>query len=162
MKINGRLFSVITILSILLTSCGSSKDGGKMMVATLQLKEPVEGICNQEKVYVLLPFMEKTQQEATCQLTDEELSKKLQEEVVYLSDHPDLNAEGTIGVMINCKGRNVKTDVSTASEYPELDEQVMAVFASLTKWTPGGINGVPVDSQRLIGFTVKDGIITVD
>ncbi|MBL7733602.1 MAG: hypothetical protein JNM88_20700, partial [Chitinophagaceae bacterium] len=53
-----------------------------------------------------------------------------------------------------------ETDNKTKS--PELDKQVLAVFASLKTWKPGKLNGKDVDSVVLTSYDIKKGKLTIN
>ena len=126
-------------------------------VARMEVKEPIEGICNQNEVYALLPM--KGQVEAVCPLSKEEVRNRLNEEVVFLKENPGYSDKGMVNLIINCKGEVVKVEMDNKTKNSELDEQIVAVFKSLGTWKPGKLNGKKVDSSILWSFHVKEGQI---
>ena len=131
------------------------------MVAKVEIKEKIEGMCNIKNVYTLLPMFG-DQVEAVCSIADSAIEGKLNREVAFLKDNPGYNDKEMVSILINCKGEAVQctTDNKTAS--PVLDEQIVNVFKTLTSWKAGKLNGKKVDSMRLWSFEIKDGKIVLN
>lgn len=131
-------------------------------VARMQPKDTdtLTGVCDRNNIYTLLSLF-KDQQEAVCTVSDKNIEKRLNDEVAYLKEHPEVDDKGIVNIVINCKGEVIqcKTDNKTKSE--ELDKQILAVFTSLTDWKPAKLNGKKVDSLRLFGFDIEKGKITI-
>ncbi|GAB5558136.1 MAG: hypothetical protein SchgKO_23490 [Schleiferiaceae bacterium] len=152
------------VLTATLWSCSSSKPSvpkTSSMVATTQLKEPVEGVCDMEHVYHLMPFFGEDQVEAVPNLTEEQLQEKLNAEVSFLKDHPGHEDKGMIFILVNCKGEMVQVKMDNETQSPELDAQIVAVFEQLTDWKAGTLGGKSVDTSLLFSFTIEDGKITL-
>lgn len=130
-------------------------------VATMEVKEHIEGVCNEKQVYALLPML-KGQEEAPCPLTNAQIEQRLNQEVTFLKEHPKYKDKGMVNIIINCKGEVVKCEMDNKTKSEELDKQIVAVFNSLGQWKPGKLNGNEVDSSRLWSFEVKKGKITLD
>ena len=126
----------------------------------MDLKEPIEGLCNQKEVYALLPM--KGQQKAECPLSKEEVRRKLQQEVAFLKEQPQHNDKGMVNLIINCRGEVVQCMIDIKTKSSELDAQIVSVFKSLGDWKPGKLNGKKVDSSYLWSFTIVDGQIRFD
>ena len=128
------------------------------IVARMEVKEPIPGLCDPNEVYALLPL--KGQVEAVSPVTKDEILAKLNTEIQFLKDNPNFEDKGMLGLVINCKGKVVrcKMDIKTKSE--ELDRQVEEVFNSLGTWKAGSLNKREVDSSRLFSFVVKNGQIS--
>lgn len=129
-------------------------------VAKMEVKEPIEGICNEKEVYALLPF--DGQEKAISPIAASDIQKRLNSEVQFLKENPKYKGKGMIGLIINCNGEVVqcKMDIKTKSE--ELDTQIEAVFDSLGEWKAGKLNGQKVDSSVLYSFKIKKGKIVFD
>lgn len=125
-------------------------------VARMEVKEPIEGICDANKVYALFPSLS-GQEEAVCPLTKDEILKRLNSEVQFLKDNPKYKDKGMIGLVINCKGELVKCKMDNKTKSKELDKQIEAVFNSLGDWKPGKLDRKKVDSSQLFSFKIKKG-----
>jgi len=130
-------------------------------VATMEVKEPIEGICNEKEVYALFPMLD-GQEEAICPVSKEEILKRLNSEIQFLKDNPKFKGKGMIGLVINCKGEIVQCEMDNKTKSAELDKQIEAVFNSLGDWKTGQLNGKNVDSSKLYSFKIKKGKITFD
>ena len=149
--------SMLAVICSILVSCGTSNSSFNNMVATVQVKEPMEGICDNSKVYAILPFDGNGQEEAEHAMSNEQLIKRLNEEVQFLSENSSFNSEGMINVWINCKGQLVKVETDKETGTPELDKQILSIFRTLEKWSPATMHGTPVDSMLIYSFEIKDG-----
>jgi hypothetical protein len=128
-------------------------------VATMEVKEPIQGVCNAKGVYVLFPGF-KGQEEAVCPLSKEDILKKLDAEVNYLQDKPDYNDKGMIGLIINCKGELVQCKMDNKTKDPVLDAQIETVFKSLGEWKAGKLKRRAVDTSKLFSFKIVNGKFT--
>ena len=131
------------------------------LVAKMQIKEDIPGLCNKNEVYALFPSF-KGQEEAVCPVTKEEILKRLNAEVAFLKTNPKYKDKGMMGLIINCKGEVVKCKMDNKTKSPELDQQIEAVFNSLGQWKAGKLNGQEIDSSRLFSFKIKNGEFTFD
>ena len=129
-------------------------------VAKMEVKEPIEGICDEKEVYALLPF--DGQEKAICPVQENDIVKRLNSEVPFLKDNPKFKGKGMIGLIINCKGEVVQCKMDIKTKSPELDKQIEMVFNSLGEWKAGKLNGQKVDSSVLYSFKIKKGKITID
>lgn len=128
-------------------------------VAKMELKEPVKGLCSNE-VYALLPL--DGQKAPVCLTSRDELLKKLNNEVIYFKDSANYEDKGMVSIIINCKGEAVKCEMDNKTRHKELDDQIIAVFSTLTKWAPGKIKKKDVDCVNLWSFQIKNGQISID
>lgn len=126
------------------------------MIAKVEIKEPIPGLCNYKEVYSLFPMFG-DQKEAVCPVTDEEIQRRLDSAVVFLKDHPKFKDNGIVSILINCKGELIKCEMDNKTKDTTLDEQIVAVFKVLGQWKAGLLNGKPVDSMRLFSFDIKNG-----
>jgi hypothetical protein len=147
------------ILTVLIGLIGLTVSA--QFVAIMEVEEDIPGICDINKVYALFPSL-KGQEEATCPLSDEEILKRLNEEVQFLKDNPKHKDKGMIGLIINCKGELLVSKMDNKTKNEELDRQIEAVFNSLGEWKPGKLDGQNVDSSLLFSFKIKKGVITFD
>lgn len=128
------------------------------LIATVEVTEPVPGICDNKHVYALLPYFT-GQHEAKWEATKEQVQERLNAEVTWLKENPKfkLKKHESVSVWVNCKGVVVKVELDSKSE--PFNEQVEAVFNSLGKCQPGTLDGIAVDSAVLWGIEVKKGKI---
>lgn len=131
------------------------------MVATMQVDEPIPGVCDNSRVFAILPIKGNGQVEAQAPLTEPEIEAKLNEEVAFLKENPDYNDKGMVGLIVNCKGNMVRCEIDNKTKSPELDDQIVAVFATMKNWKAGTMNGQAVDTSVLYSFQIKDGKITL-
>lgn len=130
-------------------------------VAKMEVKEPIEGICNEKEVYVLFPMFE-GQVEAICPVSNDEILKRLNSEVQFLVDNSKFKGKGMIGLVINCTGEVVQCKMDNKTKSAELDKQIETVFNSLGDWKAGKLNGKEVDSSKLYNFKIKKGKISFE
>lgn len=127
----------------------------------MQVDEPIPGVCDNSRVYAILPIKGNGQVDAKPQLTEPEIEAKLNEEVAFLKQNTGYKDKGMVGLIINCKGEMVRCQIDNKTKSPELDDQIVAVFATLQNWKAGSINGQAVDTSVLYSFEIKDGKITL-
>lgn len=135
--------------------------GSAQLLATVEMKENVEGICDHKKVYGLFGGF-KGQVEPKCSLTKEEIQSLLNEKVVFLKTNPKFKGKGIVGVYINCKGEPLNWEISVKTNNDELDQQLLDIFKTLQNWTPGKLNDNNVDSRELISYKIKKGLIFLE
>jgi len=143
-------------LCLLLTTLSLSAQ----FVAKMEIKEPIKGLCSEKDVYALFPMGD--QKEAVCPVTEAEISRRLDSAVVFLKENPDFKDKGMVSVIINCKGEVVKCEMDNKTKDPELDKQIVAVFAVLGQWKAGKIGKKEVDSVKLFSFEIKKGKIRLN
>jgi hypothetical protein len=148
-----KILALITLIQLTLLSHAQ-------MVAKVEIKEKIEGICDVKNVYSLFPMFG-DQKEAICSVADSTIEERLNREVDFLKDKPKYNDKGMVSIIINCKGEVVQCKIDNESKSPMLDEQVVNVFKTLTSWKPGKLNDKEVDSMRLWSFEVRKGKITL-
>lgn len=158
--------SLITFLAFglmaVLAGCGSSKSSSMNdFVARMEVKSPIEGVCDNANVIAVLPFPGNGQVEAKPAKSEAEIAKELNEKVIFLKDKPGYEDKGMVRVIVNCKGEMVQCVIDNKTQSPDLDAQIVAVFASLTGWKAGTVRGKPVDTVVLYSFTIKDGKISL-
>lgn len=147
------------ILALLILQISTSSYS--QMVAKVQMKENIEGICDNKNVYTLFPMFG-DQVEAVCLVPDSTIQERLNSEIQFLKDKPKYKDKGMVSIFINCKGQAVQCKIDNKSKSPELDDQVVAVFKTLTTWKAGKLNGKEVDSLRLWSFEIKNGRLTLN
>lgn len=130
------------------------------LVARAEIKEKIDGICDIKNVYTLFPMFG-DQVEAVCSVADSTVERRLNEEVAFLKDKPKYSDKGMVSIIINCKGEVVQCKIDNETKSPELDQQVVDIFKTLTSWKAGKLNGKEVDSLRLWSFEVKKGKISL-
>ena len=79
------------------------------LVAKVEIKEHITGICNEKEVYALFPMFG-DQKEAVCPVSNEEILRRLDSAVIFLKDNPKFSDKGIVNIMINCKGEVIKCD----------------------------------------------------
>jgi len=161
MKNNKIAAICIGLLAVgIITSCATSKNSSmNNMVARMEVKEPIKGVCDNANVIAVLPFPGNGQVKAQAPKTNEEITEELNSKVSFLKDKPDYEDKGMVNLIINCKGELVRCQIDNKTKNPELDSQIVAVFAELKKWTAGKINNTSFDTVVLYSFTIKDGKI---
>ena len=147
------------ILCILFVTSCSTVVG--QFVAKMEVKEPIEGICNDKEVYALFPSF-KGQTEAECPATKQQILERLNTEVKFIKENPNYDGKGMIGIIINCKGEVVQCKMDNKTKDPELDKQIEEVFNSLGAWKAGKLGKKQVDSSRLFSFKIKKGEFTFE
>ncbi|HRG10698.1 MAG TPA: hypothetical protein PLJ08_19135 [Cyclobacteriaceae bacterium] len=125
-------------------------------VAKMEVKEPIDGLCNDKEVYALLPML-KGQEEAVCPVTKEQILERLNNEVQFIKDNPKYSDKGMIGIIINCKGQVVQCKMDNKTKSADLDKQIELVFNSLGQWTAGKLDSKEVDTSKLFSFKIKKG-----
>ena len=131
------------------------------LIATVQMKNKVEGICNHSAVYALFDGFE-GQREPTCSMSEEQMQRVLNEKLQFLKDHPKFKSKGMISVYINCKGEPLEWRISVETKSNELDGQILEVFKSFNEWEAGTLDGKKVDSAELISYKIKKGVLTIE
>jgi len=143
-------------------SCSTTKKSTiNNMVATMQVDEPISGVCNNSNVIAILPIPGNGQIKAKAPLTNEEVTKRLNAEVDFLNDKSDYNDEGMVNLIINCEGKMVRCQIDNKTQNPELDQQIVEVFSKMVDWKAGTVNGKRVDTSVLYRFEIKNGIISL-
>lgn len=132
------------------------------MLARMEVKEPIEGVCDNANVIAILSFPGNGQVKAQAPKTEEEITQELNSKVSFLKDKPDYEDKGMVNLIINCKGELVRCEIDNKTKSPELDSQIVAVFAELKTWTAGKINDTSVDTSVLYSFTIKNGEIILN
>jgi hypothetical protein len=154
---------------ILMTSCASNSSSNKSsnsfmnnMVAKMQVKDPIDGVCDQENVIAILSFEGNGQVKAVAPKSKSEISQELNTKVSFLQDKPNYDDKGMVGLIVNCKGEMVRCQIDNKTQNPELDAQIVAVFAELKNWKAGTWNKQPVDTSVLYSFEIKKGKIILN
>jgi hypothetical protein len=150
-----RLIAFLAVAILISTSIQAQ------FVAKVQIKEHIDGLCNEKEVYSLFPGFDTSQVEAKCPVTDEEILRRLDSAVTFLKEKPHHKDKGMVSIMINCKGDVVKCEMDNKTKSATMDSQIVAVFSSLGSWKAGLLAGKPVDSMRLFSFEIKDGKISM-
>lgn len=131
------------------------------LVARMEVKEDIPGICNKNEVYAIIPSF-KGQEEAVCPVSKEVILQRLNAEVTFLKDKPKYKDKGMVNLIINCKGVLIKCAIDNKTQSPELDAQIVAVFNSLGEWKAGKLYGKEMDTTILYSIKIKKGIVTFD
>ena len=159
---NKKRTAVATVLIVfgIISSCATSKNSSmNNMVARMEVKEPIKGVCDNANVFAILPLPGNGQVKAQAPKTKEEMIEALNSKVSFLKDKPDFEDKGMVNLIINCKGELVKCEIDNKTKSPELDSQIVAVFSEMKKWTAGRISNQSVDTVVLYSFTIKSGKI---
>jgi DNA-binding protein YbaB len=146
---------------IYLFFCLTSYSVSEAQFARMEVKKPIEGVCDQKNVYAVLPMF-KNQEEAKCPVSKQEIEKRLNSEVQLLKDSSGYSDKGMVSIIINCKGEVVQCEIDNKTRSAELDKQIVAVFNSLGKWKAGKVSGEKVDTVKLFSFEITDSKITVN
>lgn len=146
----------------LLVSCSSTQNSGMgNMIAVLQIDKPIPGVCDNSKVISVLPFPGNGQVEAKAPLSDEQLTERLNKEVSFLEGKTNYEDKGMVNLIISCEGKMVRCEIDNKTQSPELDQQIVAVFAQMLEWEAGSLNGKAVDTSVLYSFTISNGVISL-
>ena len=132
-------------------------------IATMEVKEPIEGVCNQNGVYVILPFGNKKQTKAKSLLSDEEMEKRFNT-IEYWKSHPEFEKEITFNLVINCKGELVRQSFNNNENKTKdeaLNEKLLEIVASFKEWKPATIKKKKVDSSLFLTIKIKNGKVTL-
>lgn len=153
--------TIVLLFILSIASCQTRKPSPTQFIATMEVKEPIEGVCDNAKIVALIPSLSSNQKEAIHDKSTEEIVADLNREVTFLKDKPDYNDKGMVNLVINCKGELVRCQIDNKTQSPELDQQIVMVFAALKKWTPGKLNNKPVDSVILYSISITNGKISI-
>lgn len=134
----------------------SSLPSFSQFVARMEIKEPIEGICDDKNVYALFPTL-KGQEQASCGLTDQEMIDQLNEKISFLKSNPKYKDKGMVSFLINCEGKVVQCEMDNSTKSEILDQELEDFFKTLTDWKVGKLDGNPVDSVVLFSFEIKRG-----
>lgn len=150
------LIGLITVS--LISSCTTSKNSSmNSMVARMEVKEPIKGVCDNANIIAILPFPNNGQIKAQAPKTKEEIMQELNSKVSFLKDKPNYEDKGMVNLIINCKGDLVKCNIDNKTKSSELDNQIVLVFTELKTWIPGKIHNNSVDTSVLYSFIIKNG-----
>lgn len=161
---NNKLSLIIIglIVMVFTSSCATNKKNSTSnLIGRMQVDEPIEGVCDNANVIMIMSFLNKAQVKAKAPKTDAELVLQLNSQVTFLKDKPDYEDKGIINLIVNCKGELVRCQIDNKTKSQELDSQIVAVFAEMKKWTAGKVNNVSVDTVVLVSFSIKNGKITI-
>ncbi|RYG02367.1 MAG: hypothetical protein EOO02_10715 [Chitinophagaceae bacterium] len=150
--------SLMIKTTILLAHLLTSLSSYSQFVARVDIKEKIEGICDANNVIVVIP-MYKGQTKAVCAVADSTIVRRLNTEVEYLKDKKDDNDQGIVRILINCKGQVVKCDTDKKTKDPILDEQILAVFKTVTFTKPAKLKKANIDSLVFWSFEIANGVI---
>src|SRR6187551_3002455 len=119
-SLNVLIAGILFIISF--SSCsGSKKSSASTMVARMEVKEPIAGVCDNSNVIAILPFPGNGQVQAKCQKSNEQIALELNSRVVFLKDKPEYEDKGMVNMIVNCKGEMVRCHIDNETKSPELD-----------------------------------------
>lgn len=147
--------SIIAFVLILLSTTSIQAQ----LIAKVQLKEKVVGICDHDNIYSLFNHWD-GQVEPKCSISKEEMQEELNK-IQYLKDHPKFKGKGMIGMYVNCKGEVVGWRISIKLN-EDIDAELLKVFKTFNEWTAGTLNGKSVDSDELFSYKIKKGVLTLN
>ncbi len=133
------------------------------MVAIMEVKEPIEGVCNQKGVYVILPIGSKKQVKAKSKLSEQEMEARFNA-LPYWKEHPEFEKKITFNLVINCKGQQVRQSFNNDENKTEdeaLNQQLLEIVAGFKEWEPARIKKKKVDSSLFISIEVKNGKVKI-
>ncbi len=131
------------------------------MIAKVEMKQPVEGICDQNNVYGLFNGF-KGQIEPTCSISKEAMQNILNEKLEFLKENPKFKSKGMVDVFINCEGKPLNWSISIASGNKDLDNKILDIFKTFGDWNAGKLNGKNVDSNEAISYKIKKGVLIIE
>jgi len=132
------------------------------MIARMEVKELIEGVCDNANVIAILPFPGNGQVKAKAPKTKEELALELNSNLKFLTDKPNYEDKGMVNFIVNCKGEMVRCEIDNKTKSLELDSQIVAICSKMKKWTAGTVNNKSVDTSVLYSFTISNGKITLN
>lgn len=127
----------------------------------MDLKEPIEGLCDYKNVIAVLPLSGNGQVDAQAPKTEEALTQEINSQVAFLKENPTHNDKGMVNLLVNCKGELIRCEMDNETKSTVLDAQLVAIFATMKKWTAGSLKGKPVDTVVLYSFTIENGKISL-
>lgn len=148
-----------TITLILFTTLALNSEA--QLIARVEMKENIDGICNQNEVYSLYGGFD-GQIEPKCSLSKQNMEDILNERLLFLKENPKFKSKGMVGVYINCEGRVLQWDVSVKTKSAELDKQILEIFQTFNDWTVGKLNGKGVDTRDLFSYEIKKGVLKIN
>lgn len=148
-----------TTLLILLTSISFHYNA--QLIAKVEMREDVEGICNKDEVYSLYGGFA-GQIEPKCTLSKQQMEDILNEKLTFLKENPSFKSKGMVGVYINCEGRALQWDISVKTKSEELDRQILEIFKTFNEWTVGKLDGKAVDTRDLFSYEIKKGVLKIN
>ena len=147
------------LLTLLLIAAANTVSA--QFIMTVEMSEPVEGICDDKAVYALYNGFT-GQVEPKCAVSDGKIEQALNE-IPFLQANPKFKSKkGMIGFYVNCEGEMLACEMDNTTGNQELDRQMEEVFRTFGNWQPGTLNGMNVDTRVLYTFTVKGGRITLN
>lgn len=146
-------------LTITLLILMASLSTQAQLIAKVEMKDKVEGICDNDNVYGLFDGFD-GQVEPKCSISKEEMQEQLNQ-AQFLKDNPKFKGKGMVGVYINCKGEAIGWRISVETS-EELDQQLLKIFQSYQEWTTGTLNGKKVDCSELISYKIKKGKLIIN
>ena len=102
----------LILISILMVMSFTSS---AQMLATVQMKEKVEGICDSSRVFALYIGF-KGQVPAKCPISKEEIEKQLNDNLTFLKENPKFKSKGMVGLYVNCKGEPLKWEIEVKTK----------------------------------------------
>lgn len=149
-----KTFTILTLLLVGFTAKAQ-------LIATVQMDETVEGICNQDEVYALYDGFD-GQIEPKCSLSKKDMENLLNENLQFLKDNPKFKSKGMVGVYINCEGMPLQWDISVKTKKSDLDAEILKLFQTCEDWTPGTLDSKAVDTRELISYEIKKGVLKIN
>lgn len=148
-----------TLLLLILLITGLTTQA--QFIATVQMDEEVEGICDHDKVYALFAGFD-GQVPAKCSVSKNEMEQLLNEQLQFLKDNPKFRGKGMVGVYINCEGETLQWSVSVKTGNADLDKEILEIFQSFSQWEAGTLDGELVDTHELFSYEIKKGILKIN
>lgn len=134
--------------------------GHSQLIVTVQLEEPVAGMCG-ETMYALFSGFDH-QQQPTCHQSKSQLVSLMNEQIEYLKTNPKAKGKGVMSIFINCRGEKIQVSSGLKDKNSELSKQIESFLRENGEWTPGIYNGQKVDCSELISIKIKKGVIYLD
>lgn len=147
---------IIALVLFTVLSFGSKAQ----LIAKVEMKDSINGICNQDEVYALYEGFD-GQIEPKCSLSKEEMQEIINNKLQYLKDNPKYKGKGMLGVYINCEGTALQWGISVTTKSAELDEQILEIFRTFNNWEAGSLNGEAVDTRELFIYEITKGILAL-
>lgn len=154
-KTKNMKYLISQVIILLLSFIGRSQ-----IIATVELEEPIEGMCG-TTMYALFSGFD-AQEQPKCNLSNEELVKLMNEKIEYLKTNTEAKGKGIMGLYINCEGKVIGASSGLKDSDSELSNQIEKFLLEYGQWTPGVYNGKRVDCSESIAIKIKRGVVSLD
>lgn len=118
--------------------------------------EEVTGICNKDEIYKMLTNS-LTSIPARSSYSNEEIIKRLNSGVPFVSEKKKLNDNCILELIISCEGKLVSCKIGKKTRSVELDSQICKSIQELDSWFAALVKGKKVDSIIYYKIGINNG-----